>query len=208
MSRVRKIEENNFSDIITEAATLIRGGGLVAFPTETVYGLGANALDESAIERIYRVKGREHDKPLALLVADRDTAGKLGARIPDFAFRLMEEYWPGPLTLIFEASAIVPSSVKGPGGTIGVRMPDHPVALELIRSSDLPLAATSANPSGEISPTTADEVGKTLGARIDLIIDGGGTAVKIPSTVIDVTGDRPVIVREGNLSREQVMRMG
>ena len=205
MSSIKSIGEGNFAQVISTAADLIRGGGLVAFPTETVYGLGASALDEAAIERIYRVKGRESDKPLALLVADRDMVKELALWLPDYGLRLMDEYWPGPLTLVLEASTKVPPSVKSSKGTIGLRMPDHPVALELIRRSGVPLAATSANLSGEASPTTADEIEKTLGARIDLIIDGGATEVKVPSTVIDATGERPVVVREGGISSLSVL---
>ena len=202
MGRIVVIDEDNFTEAISEAARLVQEGGLVAFPTETVYGLGANALDEKAIERIYKVKGRRADKPLALLVADRDAVKGLAAWIPDYALRLMDGYWPGPLTLIFKASREVPPSVKSPEGTIGVRMPDHLVALELIRKSGVLLAATSANLSGEASRTTAHEVERDFGDKIDMIIDGGATEVGVASTVVDATGDRPAVVREGSIRIE------
>lgn len=182
---------------LVEAAAILRGGGLVAFPTETVYGLGANALDRRAVARIYSIKGRPAFNPVIAHVASVEQARMLAATWPRLADQLAEAFWPGPLTLVVPKAAIVPDIVTAGAETIAIRVPAHPVALALIREAGVPLAAPSANRSTAVSPTTAEHVAKGLGGRVDLILDAGPTAVGIESTVLDLTGPRPRILRPG-----------
>ena len=182
---------------LAEAAAILRGGGLVAFPTETVYGLGANALDRRAVARIYSVKGRPAFNPVIAHVASVEQARALAAAWPPLADQLAAAFWPGPLTLVVRKAATVPDIVTAGAETIAIRVPAHPVALALIRAAGVPLAAPSANRSTEVSPTTAEHVAKGLGGRVDLILDAGPTAVGIESTVLDLTGPRPRILRPG-----------
>ncbi len=182
---------------LAEAAAILRGGGLVAFPTETVYGLGANALDRRAVARIYSVKGRPAFNPVIAHVASVEQAQALSATWPPLADRLAEAFWPGPLTLVVRKAAMVPDIVTAGAETLAIRVPAHPVALALIREAGVPLAAPSANRSTAVSPTTAEHVAKGLGGRVDLILDAGPTAVGIESTVLDLTGPRPRILRPG-----------
>ena len=194
---VRKITEDNFYEIINEGARVVLSGGLVVFPTETVYGVGCSASNEKAVARIYRVKRRDRDKPLALLLADIEEVEILARDIPSYAKELMNRYCPGPITLIFTASENVPAFLRNESNTIGLRIPDNKVSLELIRSIGSPLAATSANVSGSTSPSTAREAMVEIGEEVDMIIDGGNTPLKLPSTVVDVTGERPIVLRQG-----------
>jgi L-threonylcarbamoyladenylate synthase len=189
---------------LARAAEILRRGGLVAFPTETVYGLGANALDDSAIRRIYAVKGRPATSPLIVHIADRDTIRSIAAEWPEIAQRLSERFWPGPLTLVVKKSEKIPASVTAGLDTVGIRMPAHPVATALIDRSGLPLAAPSANRFTEVSPTTAEHVRVSLGNAIDLILDGGPTRVGIESTVLSVVGSKPVLLRPGMISKEDI----
>lgn len=189
--------EHPESGPLAEAAAILRGGGLVAFPTETVYGLGANALDRRAVARIYSVKGRPAFNPVIAHVASVDQARALAASWPPLADRLAEVFWPGPLTLVVPKAAVVPDIVTAGAETIAIRVPAHPVALALIREAGVPLAAPSANRSTAVSPTTAEHVAKALGGRVDLILDAGPTAVGIESTVVDLTGPQPRILRPG-----------
>ena len=192
--------------LLREAADIIRRGGLVAFPTETVYGLGGNALDPLASERIYAAKGRPSDNPLIVHIADMAELPPLVREIPEMARRLMDAYWPGPMTLIFPKADIVPDATTGGLDTVAVRMPSHPVAAALIRETGLPIAAPSANASGRPSPTKASHVAEDLSGRIDMILDGGEVDIGLESTVIDVTGEEPVILRPGYISLEAVRR--
>lgn len=182
---------------LAEAAAILRGGGLVAFPTETVYGLGANALDRRAVARIYSIKGRPAFNPVIAHVASVEQARTLAATWPRLADQLAAAFWPGPLTLVVPKAAIVPDIVTAGAETIAIRVPAHPVALALIREAGVPLAAPSANRSTAVSPTTAEHVAKGLGGRVDLILDAGPTTVGIESTVLDLTGPRPRILRPG-----------
>lgn len=196
--------------IIREAARVIKAGGLVAFPTETVYGLGANAMDEAAVRAIFQAKGRPQDNPVIAHVDG--LAGPAGAErtareIPELALRLAEEFWPGPLTLVLPKAPDVPLATTGGLDTVAVRMPDHPVALALIRESGVPLAGPSANLSGRPSPTTAQHVEQDLGGRIDMILDSGPTGIGVESTVVDVTGDVPVVLRPGGITLEDLRRI-
>ena len=187
---------------LAEAAALLRRGEVVAFPTETVYGLGAHALDPQAVARIYAAKGRPAWNPLIVHVADATAARALARTWPASAARLAERYWPGPLTLVLPRQPVVPDSVTAGLDTVALRVPAHPVAAALLRACGLPLAAPSANRSGEVSPTTAAHVARSLGTRIPLILDGGATSVGIESTVLDLSGPQPVLLRPGMVTRE------
>ena len=195
------------STAIREAAILLRAGGLVAFPTETVYGLGANALDPTAVARIFVAKGRPNANPLIVHVADRGRLPALVRDWPALADRLADAFWPGPLTLIVAKSAIVPDVVTGGGATVALRIPSHPVALELLREAGVPVAAPSANRSGELSPTTAEHVLRSLGDKVDLILDGGPCPGGLESTVVDVTGAVPRLLRPGLIGVEELERI-
>lgn len=182
---------------LLEAAGVIRAGGLVAFPTETVYGLGANALDPVAVGRIFAAKGRPATNPLIVHVSEMPMLHTVAASWPAAAAALAARFWPGPLTLVLPKTPVVPDEVTGGGPTVAVRMPAHPVARGLIRAAGVPLAAPSANQSSDISPTRAEHVATGLDGRIDLILDGGPTINGIESTVLSLTGARPVLLRPG-----------
>ena len=189
---------------IARAAELLRGGRLVVFPTETVYGLGANALDAEAVARIYAAKGRPVTSPLIVHVATIEMAKSLAAEWPQAAERLTEKLWPGPLTVVVKKQPTVPDIVTAGLQTVALRMPSHPVALALIRAAGVPLAAPSANRFTELSPTTAEHVRRSLGNDVDLILDGGPCEVGIESTVVSLAGAQPTLLRPGGISREQV----
>lgn len=193
---------------IERAAQFLRAGGLVAFPTETVYGLGANALDAEAVARIYAVKGRPGTSPLIVHVASIDMAQSLVANWPENANRLARRFWPGPLTLVLEKQLenqpVIPAIVTAGLPTVGLRMPAHPIALALIRAAGVPLAAPSANRFGELSPTTADHVRRSLGNAVDFILDGGPCQVGIESTVLSLTEPKPILFRPGGISRTEL----
>ena len=190
--------------LIAEAAAIIRAGQLVAFPTETVYGLGADGLNPTALSRIYTVKGRPPDNPLILHLASQDQLAAVAAEVPASASALMQAFWPGPLTLVLPKNPLVPDLATGGLTTVAVRMPDHPVAVTLIRRAGTPLAAPSANRSGRPSPTTAQHVLDDLNGAIPLILDGGPTAIGVESTVLDVTCTPPVLLRPGGVSQEAI----
>jgi L-threonylcarbamoyladenylate synthase len=191
-------------DALRRAADVIRRGGLVAFPTETVYGLGANALDATAVRRIFEAKGRPPANPLIVHAADESMARQLVTGWPELAHTLAQQFWPGPLTLVLPKSDRVPDMVTAGGTTIAVRVPAHPVALELIRACGLPLAAPSANRSTQISPTRAEHVLSGLDGRIDMILDAGPTPNGIESTVVDLTTSPPTLLRPGPVSGQQL----
>lgn len=189
---------------IARGAEILRRGGLVAFPTETVYGLGGNGLDPKAASRIYAAKGRPSDNPLILHIASLGELPPLVRAVPESARRLMEAFWPGPMTLIFEKSPQVPYETTGGLDTVAVRFPSHPAAKGLIREAGVPVAAPSANLSGRPSPTTAQHVAEDLNGRIDMILDGGPVEIGLESTIIDVTGAVPLILRPGAVSLESL----
>ncbi|MBL7984887.1 MAG: threonylcarbamoyl-AMP synthase, partial [Flavobacteriales bacterium] len=194
---------NSGSDL-QQAAALLREGKLVAIPTETVYGLAANAYDAEAVLRIFEVKNRPTFDPLIVHVRDSDQVQEVARTIPPEALALMDRFWPGPLTLVLPKQPRVPDIVTSGLDTVGVRMPAHPMALELLRSLDFPLAAPSANPFGYISPTTAQHVGDQLGERIPYILDGGPCAVGVESTIIGWEEGLPVLYRPGGLPLEAI----
>ncbi len=189
---------------LAEAAEILKKGGLVAFPTETVYGLGANGLDEEAAKKIYAAKGRPSDNPLIVHISALEELESLAAEIPDAAKSLMELYWPGPLTMVFKKKEIVPCGTTGGLDTVAVRMPSDPIARALIRLAGVPVAAPSANRSGRPSPTTAGHVWQDMAGRIEMIIDGGPVGIGVESTIVDVTGPVPVILRPGAVTMEMI----
>jgi L-threonylcarbamoyladenylate synthase len=189
---------------VARAAAVLRAGGLVAFPTETVYGLGADALSQAAVQAVFAVKGRPADNPLIVHVADIDAITALVRRVTPLAQELAARWWPGPLTLVLDVHPDVPPATTGGLRTVAVRVPDHPVALALITAAGLPLAAPSANRSGRPSPTTAAHVAADLGDRVDLVLDGGPCRVGVESTVVDARGDTPFVLREGGVTREDL----
>ena len=185
---------------IARAAELLRKGGLVAFPTETVYGLGANALDPIAVQRIFTAKNRPYASPLIVHVASQAMARTLTAAWPEVAEHLAQTFWPGPLTMVLKKAVIVPDIVTANLDSVAIRIPKHPVALALLQKAAVPIAAPSANRFTEISPTTAEHVQQSLGNAVDLILDGGPTQVGIESTVVSLRRDPPVILRPGMIS--------
>lgn len=185
------------ADALAEAVQVLRGGGLVAFPTETVYGLGANALDAAAVARIFAAKGRPANNPLIVHIADAAQVQQIAADWPESAARLAEHFWPGPLTLVLPKRDTVPDVVTAKGLTVAVRVPAHPVAQALLRAAALPIAAPSANRSTELSPTRAEHVLRGLDGRIEMLLDGGPTSGGIESTVLDLTATPPRLLRPG-----------
>ena len=192
---------------IQKAAEIIQEGGLVAFPTETVYGLGADALNPLAVARIFEVKNRPQFDPLIVHVADVRQAEILVLKFPEKALRLMEKFWPGPLTLVLPKSNLVPDIVTSSLPNVAIRVPNHPMALDLIRESGRPIAAPSANPFGGVSPTTAEHVRQSLGNKVDMILDGGPCGIGVESTVILFAGQEPILLRPGGLPLEDIQAL-
>lgn len=200
-----EIDINNIDeDVIKRAGTVIRNGGLVAFPTETVYGLGADALNPEASSKIYFAKGRPSDNPLIVHIADISALDKITGNIPEAAYVLAEKFWPGPLTMIFNKSSAVPKETTGGLNTVAVRMPDNRIALELIRASGGYIAAPSANVSGRPSPTTGRHVLEDMDGRIEMILNGGECNIGLESTIVDLTEETPMILRPGYISIDMV----
>jgi len=199
------IDPNDIDNkLIKLCAKTLKKGGTVAFPTETVYGLGANALDSEAIKGIFLAKGRPSDNPLIVHVSKTEEILPLVKEIPQKVYSVMEKFWPGPLTIIFEKSNIVPHEISAGLSTVAIRMPSHPIAIKLIKECGLPIAAPSANISGRPSPTKADHVIKDLIGKVDIIISGGNCNVGVESTVLDMTGDTPIILRPGGVTKEML----
>lgn len=192
---------------LAEAKSIIDRGGLVAFPTETVYGLGGNGLQKEAARRIYAAKGRPSDNPLILHISQFSQLKEITARIPDAAVKLAEAFWPGPLTMIFEKADCVPYETTGGLETVAVRMPDHPGALEFLETVSTPVAAPSANTSGRPSPTRAAHVREDLDGKIDMIIDGGEVGIGLESTIVDLTSEFPVILRPGYITKKMIEKI-
>jgi len=192
------------AEAIAQAARLIRHGGLVAFPTETVYGLGADALDPRSVARVYATKGRPAFNPLIVHVADTPMARAVTARWPDAADRLVQRFWPGPLSIVLPKLDSVPDIVTGGGPNVAVRCPDHPLALELIRRFGRPLVGPSANRSGGVSPTTAQHVTEAFTPEEVHVVDGGACEKGIESTVVSLAGERPIVLRPGLISPDEI----
>ena len=205
-TKLIKIEdkENVKDEELLEAARILREGGLVAFPTETVYGLGANALNEEAARKIYAVKGRPSDNPLIAHISCMEELPAIVREIPEAGRKLAERYWPGPLTMIFPKKEIVPYGTTGGLDTVAVRMPSDKIANRLIRLSGVPVAAPSANTSGRPSPTRASHVIEDMDGKIDMIIDGGEVGIGVESTIVDVSGEIPTLLRPGAITIEML----
>lgn len=205
-TKLIKIEDTKQikNEELAEAAQILRDGGLVAFPTETVYGLGANALDETAAKKIYAAKGRPSDNPLIAHISCLEELKPLVAYIPEAGRKLAEAYWPGPLTMVFPKSDIVPYGTTGGLDTVAVRMPSDPVANRLIKLAGVPVAAPSANTSGRPSPTTAQHVWQDMEGKIEMILDGGPVGIGVESTIVDVSGDVPTLLRPGAITMEML----
>lgn len=199
-----KIIEADSPNALSLALDILKSGGLVAFPTDTVYGLGALAFDGRAIESIYIAKDRPIEKAIPILIADLEDMGKVGMDIPQSAYRLASHFWPGPLTCVIPKKPTLPEAVSATS-TVGVRVPDHEVARALLRAAG-PMAVTSANISGQDNPSTAEEVLAQLNSRISLIIDGGKTPGGVPSTVVDCSAEELKILREGPVKLEELKK--
>ena len=207
-TKIINIDKDNIDgEALKEAGQIIRDGGLVAFPTETVYGLGANALDAQAAMKVYAAKGRPSDNPLIAHICDIEMLKPLVKKIPPVAEKLMDAFWPGPLTLIFEKSDIVPKGTTGGLDTVAIRFPNHPIASRLIKEAGTSIAAPSANLSGKPSPTLGEHVIDDLDGRIDMIIDGGMVGMGLESTIIDVTVDPPLVLRPGFITYEMAKKV-
>lgn len=203
-----EVDKNNISaDIMAAAGEIIRKGGLVAFPTETVYGLGGDALNAESSKKIYAAKGRPSDNPLIVHISNMDDLYRIAEYVPPAAEMLAREYWPGPLTMIFPKKDIVPYETTGGLGTVAVRFPSHPVAQAFIEQSGGFVAAPSANLSGRPSPTTAEHVREDLSGRIDMIIDSGQCNIGLESTIVDFTQDTPMMLRPGFVSEEMLRQI-
>ncbi|OAO82461.1 YrdC/Sua5 family protein required for threonylcarbamoyladenosine (t(6)A) formation in tRNA [Anoxybacillus flavithermus] len=203
----KNVDELNSCPQVKQAAAYLQRGELVAFPTETVYGLGANAMSTSAVENIFIAKGRPSDNPLIVHIATKEQLYDVACDIPSVAYTLMDHFWPGPLTLVLPKKDAVSPRVTAGLNTVAVRMPNHPIALALIQASGLPIAAPSANRSGRPSPTTAKHVLDDLDGRIAAVVDGGATGVGVESTVIDCTSAIPTILRPGGVTKEEIERV-
>lgn len=208
-TEIIKIEDTEHIDEekLQKAARLLRDGELVAFPTETVYGLGANALDETAARKIYQAKGRPSDNPLIAHIASMDGLNVLVSRVPEAAKKLADKFWPGPLTMVLPKNSNVPMGTTGGLSTVAVRMPSDPVACKLIELAGVPIAAPSANTSGRPSPTLAEHVYQDMQGRIAMIVDGGAVGIGVESTIVDVTGPVPVILRPGAITQEMLIEV-
>ena len=202
-----KILDATFDENIKLCAEIIKSGGLVGVPTETVYGLGANALDGNAVKKIFSAKGRQPDNPLIVHIAAPSDVGMIVRDIPDTFDILAEAFWPGPLTLIMKKCETVPDSVTAGLDTVAVRMPEHPAMLSLIKKSATPIAAPSANLSGKPSPTKAEHVQKDLRGKIQYVLDGGNCRVGLESTVVDISGEIPQILRPGGVTYEELAKI-
>ena len=199
-----KVTRDEYNNSIERASQLLNKGGIVAIPTETVYGLAASAYDSEAVNKVFKAKGRPQDNPLIVHIADMEMLNEVAGNIPPEALKCAEKFWPGPLTMVLKRSDKIPASVSAGLDTVAVRMPNHPIALDTIRKSRLPLAAPSANISGRPSPTAANHVLCDLDGKIDAIVMAGDCSVGVESTVISLCGDIPVVLRPGAVTVEQL----
>lgn len=192
---------------IKRAGEILKTGGLVSFPTETVYGLGANGLDETAVRKIYKAKGRPSDNPLILHISSIDQLDELAEEVSPEARRAMDAFWPGPITFILKKKASIPELITGGLDTVAVRMPDHDLARRILEAAGVAIAAPSANTSGRPSPTRAEHVMEDLSGKIDMLVDGGPSGIGIESTVLDLSGDIPLILRPGKITIEEIRKV-
>jgi L-threonylcarbamoyladenylate synthase len=203
-TKIFSLEKDSINHIINYSSKIIKKGGLVVFPTETVYGIGANALDKDAAQNIYKVKGRPSDNPLIVHIGKYDDIYKYARQVSEDAMKLVRTYWPGPLTLVLPKNAIVPDEITGGLDTVAIRYPNNLIAEGIILESDLPICAPSANISGTPSSTTFDHVYQDLNGKVDVIIDGGKSNVGLESTVLDMTNDIPTILRPGAITKKMI----
>lgn len=204
-TRIEKLDKNRIDEnILNDAGEILKQGGLVAFPTETVYGLGANALNKDAARKTYEAKGRPSDNPLIIHIACMEDLKAITKEIPEMAEKIAEKYWPGPLTMIFEKTDIVPYETTGGLDTVAVRMPSEPIALELIKAGGGYVSAPSANTSGRPSPTMAQHVAEDMTGKIEMILDGGAVDIGVESTIVDMTVVPPMILRPGAITKEML----
>ena len=201
------LSRSDSAEVIQTAAKILQEGGLVAFPTETVYGLGGNGLDSAACEKVYIAKGCPSDNPLILHISEFEELNPIVREISPAAQKLMDAFWPGPLTMVFPKADIVPEKATGGLDTVAVRLPSHPVARAIIRAAGLPIAAPSANSSGKPSPTRASHVEFDLNGKIDMIVDGGAAEWGLESTIVDVSGEVPMILRPGAVTKEMMEKV-
>ena len=207
-TRFEKIDSNNINkDIINEAGDIIKAGGLVAFPTETVYGLGGDALNAKSSEKIYAAKGRPSDNPLIVHIDNIDSLKEISDDIPDEAYKLADTFWPGPLTMIVNKNEKVPKETTGGLSTVAIRMPDDEIALAFIKAAGGFIAAPSANTSGRPSPTLAEHVRDDLDGKIEMILDGGQVGIGVESTIVDLTEGTPTILRPGYVTQEMLSKV-
>lgn len=211
-TKIKKIDIKDICKLyesadIKEAADIIRSGGLVAFPTETVYGLGANALMSEAAKKIYAAKGRPSDNPLIVHISKTEDVNNIAREIPEIFYKLAECFWPGPMTVVLKKRSIIPDDTSGGLDTVAVRLPDNNIARALIEVSKVPIAAPSANTSGRPSPTRASHVFDDMDGRIDMIIDGGTVGIGVESTIVDLTGDIPTLLRPGAVTVEMLQEV-
>ena len=204
---VKLDKDQQLEEVLNLPANILENNGTVIFPTETVYGLGANALDDSAVSQIYQAKGRPSDNPLIVHIANYEILDQLAVHIKPYAYELMRRFWPGPITFVLEKHPDISLKVTGGLNTVAVRMPAHEVALKLIELSGKPIAAPSANLSGKPSPTSAKYVIQDMMNRVDCIVDGGDCIVGLESTVLDVTGDEPIILRPGKVTADEIAQV-
>ncbi len=206
---VRISKDLNKEDLenIKRAGEILKSGGLVSFPTETVYGLGANGLDETAVKKIYKAKGRPSDNPLILHISSIDQLDELAEDVSPEARRAIDTFWPGPITFIFKKKSTIPDLITGGLDTVAVRMPDHDLARQILDAAGVAIAAPSANTSGRPSPTRAQHVMDDLAGKIDMIVDGGSSGIGIESTVVDLSGDTPLVLRPGKITIEEIRKI-
>jgi len=207
-AKIVKIDKNNPElDVIKHAAEVIGAGGLVVFPTETVYGLGADAFNPKAVERVFKAKGRSFNNPLTVCISDAADLNFLVEEIPESAKNIIDKFWPGPLTLVFKKSDIVSLKITCGRSTVGIRFPDNKIVFSLMTLIKIPLILTSANISGSPSPIEAQQALDYLGESVDLILDGGKTALGVESTVLDLTVSPPAIIREGAIAVKEIEKV-
>jgi len=192
---------------VEQATTILKQGGIVAYPTDTVYGVGAAINIEPAVARVYQIKGRPHSRALPILIADKSQIADVAEVVPPLAWRLADKFWPGALTMVLLKSESVPNIVTGGGKSVAVRIADHPIPIALVRGLGVPIAGTSANLSGSPSALTAEEVRAQLGDRVDLIIDGGRCPGGRESTIVDLSGETPLILRKGAIPIEEIKQV-
>ena len=203
--KVLKINPNNPEiELLNQAAEVILNEGVIGYPTETVYGLGANALSDLAVEKVFELKNREQNKPILIIAAEIGQVKQLVSRFPDTAMSLANRFWPGPLTIVFEAASHLPKSLLGGGHQIGVRIPGNKICLELLARCGVPITSTSANITGKQNPINAKEVIENFGNKLDLILDGGTSVSRIPSTVVKIDDDCVTLIREGAISKKTI----